>query len=62
MKYVKKKIIICTIKTWNIRVAQQLREQMVEKCEIDVAWDSDGLIEKAKCLNPDYIFFHTGPI
>lgn len=57
MEYEKKRIIICTIKTWNLQEAKQLREHMVEKCEIDIVSEPDGLIEKSKSLNPDYIFF-----
>ncbi len=57
MKYVKKRIIICTIKTWNLQAAQQLRDHTVEKCEIDIVSDPEELIEKSKSLNPDFIFF-----
>lgn len=52
------KIIICTIKSWNINEALKLKEKYKDYCTIKVISKKEDLnYEDIQHFNPDYIFF-----
>lgn len=52
------KIIICTIKSWNVKAALKLKEKYKEFCTIKVITKKDDIVyEDFKSFSPDYIFF-----
>lgn len=54
----KKSIIIATIKSWNILLAQKLKEKYETDFNITILSHPDQLrLESLNELNPDYIFF-----
>ncbi len=54
----KKKIIIATIKSWNIKNALKLKEELKNEYEVKIITKKEDLTyEKIKKINPEYIFF-----
>ena len=54
----KKRIIIATIKTWNIDRAEKFSKEYYEKYETIIISNKDELsVEKVDEFDPDYIFF-----
>jgi methionyl-tRNA formyltransferase len=55
---VKKKIIIATIKSWNIKNALKLKGELKNEYEVKIITKKEDLTyEKIKKINPEYIFF-----
>ena len=52
-----KKIIICTLKTWNITAAKLLKKDLNHGNQIYIITEQDKLLSGAREINPDYIFF-----
>lgn len=58
MNLEKVKILIATIKSWNLRNAHKLRNLYSSVWEIEIIENKDKLkFELLKDLNPDYVFF-----
>jgi len=54
----KKKIIIATIKSWNIKNALKLKKNFINKYEVKIITKKEDLTyEKIIKINPEYIFF-----
>jgi methionyl-tRNA formyltransferase len=54
----KKRIIIATIKSWNIRNAYKLRKEISDRCRVFIITDKEKLsYARIKEINPVYIFF-----
>lgn len=53
----KKNILICTLKTWNLKAAWQLKQQWKETYNVHIISTQEELTEQAEVLEPDYIFF-----
>ena len=51
------KILICTIKSWNLVQAQKLKEYYGKTHEVFIISDPDILLTETDKINPDYIFF-----
>lgn len=51
------KILICTIKSWNLVQAQKLKEYYGKTHEVFIISDPDMLLTETDKINPDYIFF-----
>ena len=53
----KKKIIIATIKSWNIKNALKLKKNFINKYEVKIITKKEDLTyEKIIKINPEYIF------
>jgi len=54
----KKKIVIATIKSWNIKNALKLKKKLINKYEVKIITKKEDLTyKKIKKINPEYIFF-----
>lgn len=52
------KILICTIKSWNIELAEELKRTCSDKHEIQIFTDKENLtVEAVKAYDPEIIFF-----
>lgn len=51
------KIIICSIKSWNLEKARQMKMKYNGIHEIHIISDKDKLFQESNKISPDYIFF-----
>ncbi len=52
------KIVIATIKSWNILRSEQMKEKLGEETQVTIITDKDELTyDKLTEINPDFVFF-----
>lgn len=51
------KVLICTMKSWNIRAANELKASIQGQYEIGIITEKEMLLEMVEKMQPDYIFF-----